>query len=126
VPGCCARTVSHITLVPPPPRPCSYGLTWAFIIFTTVFSLLLLANTVTLPRTVQGFTCYGMMTSCTPHDVCMEWDADAVGSGSQDGKEGVPNMTTWKYCDFNSINKMMSPICVYDEVSPHMHMPSRA
>lgn len=74
----------------------------------------MLANDLTIPRTVSDFTCYGVQSQCTDHDVCMEWSSEAVGADGSLGKESVQNMTVWKPCTLQTLNKMMSPMCVFD------------
>jgi hypothetical protein len=39
-----------------------------------------------------------------------------VGVGNMEGKEGVPNMTSWRACDASTPLKLVGRVCVFDEV----------
>lgn len=86
---------------------------WFFTIFVcmslTGLVLTLSVSESLTPVGISGFKCYGLFRTCDIK-VCIDMPEDVAS-----GAIPMPPLTEWNYCDLNSVAKLQSHGCIFDD-----------
>jgi hypothetical protein len=100
----------------------SVFLGWMLTIFlvlaTVAFFSLIAAGEATAPVGINHFTCYGFFRTCNL-DVCIDLNYSVAT-----GATPLPELSSFKPCTLNSVVKLQSPACIYDQNLYHQSQTS--